>query len=457
GAVTEPPRLKDPQTRFLREVRARATHVLRRASWAEVQRGLADLGLSLRVKGGGFVLTDGEREVKASKVGREFSRFYMEGRLGLYPDPVMPAATPDTPTPPVTVEPAKSQPTPAPAPPVTPEPRSPAIASPAIAPPPAEVRPRSKARQDIRAEQHELPFADSPTPPAPVHPPSHPASARPEPQAQRPAERAPRPPEPVRADPPRALHPRPVEPAAPAPLLPPTPDLPSPLRDLVQQCAAVEEAERKIDEAGADLDAAKHALEMLREGADGLTMARDSATERLREVYADPEAALKAMTEYWLERDNQALLSAVNATPEQFGALRLERDPRPFGIFFRKDTTRAKQAVPLLADALKHYYATLASSSEERSAAWRKLYDARSALEAAQQARSALPPGHSSSYRRELADVLRSAAGGADDLARLITTTIPTAARFVAGALDAVHDEERRRERKRGPGLGIDL
>jgi hypothetical protein len=73
---------------FLSEVQEKARSVLRLAdSWAELEDGLCELGLSLRVKGGGFVVTDGQREVKASKVGREFSRAYLEERLGRYPQP----------------------------------------------------------------------------------------------------------------------------------------------------------------------------------------------------------------------------------------------------------------------------------------------------------------------------------------------------------------------------------
>lgn len=80
---------------FLSEVQEKASPVLRLAdSWAELEHGLGELGLSLRVKGGGFVVTDGQREVKASKVGREFSRSYLEERLGRYPQ--LGAATPPT-------------------------------------------------------------------------------------------------------------------------------------------------------------------------------------------------------------------------------------------------------------------------------------------------------------------------------------------------------------------------
>jgi hypothetical protein len=78
------------------EVRSQANPALRLSeSWAELEHDLAEFGLFLRVKGGGFVVTDGQREVKASEVGREFSRFYLEKRLGRYPDPSMPVAEAD--------------------------------------------------------------------------------------------------------------------------------------------------------------------------------------------------------------------------------------------------------------------------------------------------------------------------------------------------------------------------
>ena len=72
---------------FLREVRGRATPLLETArSWAELERGLAELGLSLRVRGGGLCLSDGEHKVKASEVGRSFSRGNLEKRLGRHSD-----------------------------------------------------------------------------------------------------------------------------------------------------------------------------------------------------------------------------------------------------------------------------------------------------------------------------------------------------------------------------------
>lgn len=82
------PELLRENASFLDEVRSQARPILRLSeSWTELEHDLAEVGLFLRVKGGGFVVTDGEREVKASEVGREFSRSYLEKCLGRYPQP----------------------------------------------------------------------------------------------------------------------------------------------------------------------------------------------------------------------------------------------------------------------------------------------------------------------------------------------------------------------------------
>lgn len=72
---------------FLQDVTKRAAPILAQVrSWATLESGLAEQGLALTVKGGGFRITDGKHQVKASEVGRAFSRYHLEKRFGGYPD-----------------------------------------------------------------------------------------------------------------------------------------------------------------------------------------------------------------------------------------------------------------------------------------------------------------------------------------------------------------------------------
>ncbi|HEX6749896.1 MAG TPA: relaxase/mobilization nuclease domain-containing protein [Longimicrobium sp.] len=70
---------------FLDDVTARARPVFERArSWAELESGLAEAGLRVRMNGRGMSVTDGQREVKASEIHRAFSRNAIEKRFGTY-------------------------------------------------------------------------------------------------------------------------------------------------------------------------------------------------------------------------------------------------------------------------------------------------------------------------------------------------------------------------------------
>jgi hypothetical protein len=57
-------------------------HLTGARSWAELERGLAGHGLSVRVDGRGLVVTDGVRKAKASDIDRSVSRAHLERRLG---------------------------------------------------------------------------------------------------------------------------------------------------------------------------------------------------------------------------------------------------------------------------------------------------------------------------------------------------------------------------------------
>jgi hypothetical protein len=57
------------------------------SSWSDLHARLAAHGLRLERKGQGIVLTDGEREIKASRIGRDVSFRQLESRLGPYRAP----------------------------------------------------------------------------------------------------------------------------------------------------------------------------------------------------------------------------------------------------------------------------------------------------------------------------------------------------------------------------------
>lgn len=81
------PRLQRGDAEFLRDVTERAGPILKRAdTWAELERDLAEEGLAIRVNHGGMCVTDGKSQVKASAVGREYSRKNLEKRFGALTD-----------------------------------------------------------------------------------------------------------------------------------------------------------------------------------------------------------------------------------------------------------------------------------------------------------------------------------------------------------------------------------
>jgi hypothetical protein len=69
---------------FAERVRERLADLRDATSWRELHARLAEHGLRVERKGQGLVVTDGEREVKASRVARDVSFKQLEARLGPY-------------------------------------------------------------------------------------------------------------------------------------------------------------------------------------------------------------------------------------------------------------------------------------------------------------------------------------------------------------------------------------
>jgi relaxase-like protein/DNA relaxase TraI-like protein len=90
GERRQAERTGDPA--FPDRVRAHLAELRAARSWAELEARLAEHGLRLERKGQGLVITDGEHQVKASRVARELSLRQLEARFGIaYPDREPPA------------------------------------------------------------------------------------------------------------------------------------------------------------------------------------------------------------------------------------------------------------------------------------------------------------------------------------------------------------------------------
>jgi hypothetical protein len=465
-------------TAFLLDVQKRAALVLRRAkSWAELERGLSEQGLSLRMTGGGFRVTDGIQQVKASDVGRAFSRFHLEKRLGPYPIPT-PIMEPEARAPqaevaalpqaPATLPEQLALPLPAPASQEAPPPRftlyeqdgafrvydtvDPHIHF-------AETRERAVAEVNwankiaaaypdvssmrylrelngARRDARRLPRLPEPdgrriTVPTPEDdgPPSSPpvarvqreeptpAAAPPEPATALLAERAPAAPPvsespvqpepsppaetptrtPVRRSKPSApvrktLVPRtdredaPVQQTAPAPPVPALPhgslardpggpELPREIDAYLRVLTEAAEALDLLDQhkkAGAEFEAAGDELAGLPERRKRADAAVEGYRSELREVYADPATAEKAIAEHRKQHGTDATAGAIELSPERFGALRPDPHQGMFSRLWRRDTHGARSEARVLVHHFRHAFIQLAArptaQDEERGA-----------------------------------------------------------------------------------------
>src|SRR5260370_35072114 len=74
--------LRTGEPAFPDRVRAHLPELRAAQSWAELEERLADHGLRLERKGQGLIITDGEHQVKASRVARDLSLHRLEARFG---------------------------------------------------------------------------------------------------------------------------------------------------------------------------------------------------------------------------------------------------------------------------------------------------------------------------------------------------------------------------------------
>jgi hypothetical protein len=435
---------------FLADVRKRALPVLEQArSWAELQRGLAEQGLSLRVKGGGFRVGDDRSDVKASDVARAFSRHHLEQRFGSFPDYHARMA-------------------------VTVPTRVPSV--PEVAVPDASAR-------------HEIPA------PAPADPPARTVEPAPAPTPH-PVERTT--PEPEPAQPPHLPTRRPVELPAPVPRPPrpltereryrvaldeftarmaalyrdprtarrsfaadvrlrgaaeavralaSTPDVHGPLGVLASRERALEAARwgevyarwqegrtrlvarivsdlyhaadvvDAADRASRDAEANAHKAGEVRAGFTDRQRREDvaggSVLNHAHRVYADSDAAVRDISQHVRVHGREATYDALESHPERFGRLRAE-ERRVLWILRRQDTTEARKYAPLLAESLRTVYAVWDArpTAEEVTRADEAQQAAAAAVEAAGTARRALPATTAHEFQQMAARVMQHAVRG---------------------------------------------
>lgn len=391
---------------FLRTVQERGGAVLgRAASWAELEEGLAAVGLHVRVKGGGLSINDGRQEVKASEVAPAFSRKYMEARLGklsahraervreaetgthlsgVHAAPAVPVPEPNREPEPEPLAP------PAPAPTQLPAPEPQPVREPA--PPVARVQPPTPEPQPVRASASPVAPVQPPAPePQPVHEPAPPV-ARVQPPAREPVRPA-APPPPEKAAPPA---PRP-EPPEPAPASQASEELTWVLAregerlqlrheaELLQHGAGLIQEARAATNRAKDRSAREQAshgaadkLAHL-EAAEGRAVADLSALrDKLKPIYTKFAAAGVAMDRYEREHGMEKLRDKLNDRPEEFGAL--VRQEWAFGMVWttNKAAKRAKHIADVVEKALRSHRAR--PSEEELTAAKAHKEAARAAL-----------------------------------------------------------------------------
>jgi hypothetical protein len=451
------PALQRGDAAFLAMVQERGGPVLgRAASWAEVEEGLAAVGLQLRVKGGGLSVHDGRQEVKASDVARLFSRKNMEERLGKLSD-----YRRSRPARPPVAEAVRAPEPPAPAPQpvrrpeeVRPEPAPPE--RPAPAPQPEEVRaepaPPAPAPRPVPPRENAPP---APTPPEPRTPP---APARPRERVRsvptapaRPA-RPPSPEERFRAH----LRAESDRHGAPLPELVGAAELAYASRAWFayephfNACIiAAEDADKEVQRLERVRGAATHDADVLR--------------EVLVSIYTNPERAAERLMDYQRQHGKERACKALDRAPQEFGDLRKVHPWWGIGIVYSTAAARecARRDVPeLLDNAVRSEQArpgavAVADARHRANAAQRALADAREVR------RGLLTPGIAEERAAALlAPLARSygTAWAARELARLIPPeddeAAAIAARIVSRATRGLLDRGRGKDTRR-PGIDL--
>jgi len=406
------PALARGDAAFLRFVQERAGPVLAGAqSWAEVEQGLAAVGLRVRVKGGGLTIHDGRQEVKASDVDRAFSRGKMEQRCGKWSarhsEQVRELG-------------------------------------------PVLGRTGTPAPEPERAPEHDPePTVARVQPPEPAHPVPAPLLI---PTPERPVRRPPQR-EPVKAPP---------APPAPQPEPEPVPSYLRPLLEAIRRGGAVEAEAQRLDGIRAAADAAQANADDLAGRAKRAQVAVDELRAAVRPVYVDAAAAVRQMQQFRKTHSNYELHTALREAPERFGELKA-RTVRPLwalGLVPRRDESEARDKAQAIAAPLDSaiFAFSRRPKSGEVEAAKAEADKLRQGGQEAGRERLKLPQSYT--YERGVTALMRPLAFtlGPDELARQLRPLLerdPHAQALARRMLNSVEAAFRyARERERGRDVG---
>jgi hypothetical protein len=167
----------------------------------------------------------------------------------------------------------------------------------------------------------------------------------------------------------------PAQPAAPAPREPAlphgpiardarAPGLPPELEAYLRVVTEAAEALDLLDQrqkAGEELYIAADELAWLPERRKRADAAVEGYRSELREVYADPAAAGKAIAEHRKQHGTDATAGAIELSPERFGALRPDPDQGMISRLWRRDTHRARSQARVLVHHFRHAHNQLAA------------------------------------------------------------------------------------------------
>jgi hypothetical protein len=138
------------------------------------------------------------------------------------------------------------------------------------------------------------------------------------------------------------------------------PEIDANLRVLTEAAEALDLLDQR-QKAGEEFHAAADELAWLPERRKRADAAVEGYRSELREVYADPATAEKAIAEHQKQHGTDATADAIEQSPERFGALRPDPHQGMISRLWRRDTHWARSQARVLVHHFRHAHDRLAA------------------------------------------------------------------------------------------------